>query len=539
MTLSRRIWHIAQVFILLLLLLSARLVYWPLVRGQELQPVVLDPLAAAAQYRGESLDENSIDVTAPLVIDTLPQPVIQRTQAMLAGIQRGTIYDRNGRALAYDYPAGAETWARFYTEPSLAHTVGYVSGLRTGVTGIERSFNETLLGLNRFDTQVSRMVYQPLAGSDVYLTLDSSLQRTAAQALGGQTGAVVALDANTGAVLAMVSQPGFDPNRMLDQAYVNSLFAACPDPANCLNPLFNRAAQGSYVPGSTWKTVTLITALDNGYARPETVFDVGPPLESERGVYYVYRVEGGGVVVDPNHPEPVLDLTRAYVVSANAVFGRLGAEMPSGTLVAYANRLGFGLPGGEAPPLEIETSAAQLTDDLGRFAENNFLRATTGIGQGELLASPLSMALVVAAVVNEGNIPAPHLLQSVRHPAGRQLQAEPEGDWRPDVMRPETARQVRQMMITLVNESGLASTLPGFTAGGKTGTAETSGGRPPHAWFVGFAEGEERTVAIAVVVEYGGQGGQVAAPIFVQVAKAAVNQLGAPVSELLPLPTTR
>lgn len=530
MTLTRRIWHIGHVIIIVLLLLSARIVYWQLVRGQTLPPVVLDPAAAADTYQALGGGPPS---SGPATFDDLPQPVVQRTRAFLAGITRGTIYDQAGRPLAYDYEQPDETKARFYTEPSLAHVTGYVSGLRTGVTGIEHSFNETLLGLNRFDTRLGRLVHRPVTGSDVYLTIDSRTQRAAAEALGNRAGAVVALDAESGAVLAMVSRPGFDPNRVQDPRYITNLLADCGTNVDCRSAFVNRAAQGLYVPGSTWKTVTLVAALDSGFATPETIFDVGPPLQDDQGQYYAYWVDGG-VVVDRNHPEAVLDLQRAYVTSANAVFAQLGDELGAETMVQYGQRLGFGRE--EAPPLEIETSAARLANDLAALEQNNLLRAVTAIGQGELLASPLSIALMVSPVVNDGDIPEPHLLASVRQPSGAVWRGEPRPIWIEDVMAPETARQVRRMMVALV-EKGSPAAVPGLTVGGKTGTAEVGDGQAPHAWFAGFAENEARTVVIAVVVENGGQGGSVAAPIFARVADAALNQYGEPVEEIVPPPS--
>ncbi|MCL4302572.1 MAG: penicillin-binding protein 2 [Anaerolineae bacterium] len=536
MTLTQRIWHIVNVMILLVIVASSRLVYWQLVRGRELQPVALDPVAAAAQYQAMGA---GADPAAPVTLEALPKPVVQRTQAFLAEINRGTVYDRNGRALAYDLETAAGDKRRFYTEPSLAHVIGYVSGLRTGVAGVEYYFNETLLGLNRVDTQVSRMVYQPMIGSDVYLTIDSRLQRAAAQALQGQTGAVVVLDGHTGAVLAMVSAPAFDPNRVLDEAYIRSLFANCGDASNCPNAFLNRAAMGAYVPGSTFKTVTLAAALDTGQVTPASVFDVGPPRRDDKGPYYVYEV-GGGIVFDRNHTEQVLNLERAYVTSANAVFGRIGAEMPPPTFIDYAARFGFSQPDGAAPPLEIETRAAQIANDPQALFHNNLLRAYTAIGQGELLTSPLNMALVVAAVVNGGDIPQPHLLRAVRHPSGMVLANEPGGTWVAGAMQPETARQVRQMMIAMgQNQRSLREAFPDTAIGGKTGTAEVGSGLNAHAWFIGFAETGERTVVIAAVVEHGGQGGNVAMPIFAQTAEAAIHHLDEPVEEIVPVPAGR
>lgn len=538
MTLTQRIWHIVNVMILALLLVSSRLVYWQLVRGHELQPVVLDPVAAAAQYQVLGSDAGA-EAAAPVTLEVLPKPVVQRTRAFLAEINRGTIYDRNGRALAYDLMTTEGDKLRFYTEPSLAHVIGYVSGLRTGVAGIEYRFNETLLGLNRVDTQGSQMIHQPVIGSDVYLTIDSRLQRAAAQALDGQTGAVVVLDGHTGAVLAMVSSPAFDPNRVLDEAYIRSLFANCTEASNCPNAFLNRAAMGAYVPGSTFKTITLAAALDTGQVTPQTVFDVGPPRKDSKGLYYVYEVDGG-IVFDRNHSEQVLNLERAYVASANAVFGRIGAEMAPAIFLDYAARFGFSRADGAGPPLEIETRAAQVANDPQVLYQNNLLRAHTAVGQGELLVSPLNMALVVAAVVNGGDIPRPHLLQAIRHPAGRVLVNEPRGNWVRGAIRPETAGQVRQMMIAMASSlRGFKEAFPGIAVGGKTGTAEVGSGQNSHAWFIGFVETGPRTVAIAVVVEHGGGGGTVAVPIFAQVGLAALHHFGEPVEEIVPVPASR
>jgi penicillin-binding protein A len=507
MTLARRIWHLAFTVALMLSLVSFRMAYWPLLRSRDRHPVAPD--VQAYTQAGSNLE----GVVEPR---ELPAPVVQRTVQKLASVTRGTIYDREGRALAYDMPGER---MRAYAEPSLAHVVGYVSGLRLGVTGIEASHNRTLLGLDRPDSQLMEALHRSIVGSDVYLTVDLELQQIAARALGGRAGAVVALDGHSGAVLAMVSAPGFDPNRMLQQGYVSDLLAQGQ------NPFLNRATQGLYVPGSTWKTVTLIAALDSGQVSPATVFDFGEPRTNAQGRrYYVYEVDGF-LIEDPNHEERTLDLRGAYVRSANAAFARMADEMQPETYVRYAQNLGFGR--GEAPPIEIAAVAPQLARDVGSLETNNVLRTSTGFGQGELLVSPLSMALVAASVVNAGNVPEPHLVQAVRSPGGVPLQVDVRRNWIRNAMRPATARTVHDMMVAVV-ASGQArdAAVPGATVGGKTGTAQLGGSLSPHAWFIGFVETEARAVAIAVVVEQGGSGGTVAAPIFGQVARAAVERLG-------------
>ncbi len=504
MTLARRIWHLAFVMAVLLALVSFRMAYWPLLRSRDRHPVAPDVQAYADA--GSNMEGGAEP-------QELPAPVVQRTVQKLASVTRGTIYDREGRPLAYDSP---QDRTRVYVEPSVAHSVGYVSGLRLGVAGIEASQNRTLLGLDRPDSQLMEALHRPIAGSDVTLTIDLELQQAAAQALGGRPGAVVALDGHSGAVLVMVSAPGFDPNRVLEDGYTAGLLAQGQ------NPFINRATQGLYVPGSTWKTVTLIAALDSGQVSPATVFDFGEPLTNAQGRRtYVYEVDGF-LIEDPNHEERTLDLRGAYVRSANAAFARMADEMEPGTYIRYAQNLGFGRD--EAPPIEIAAAASQLAGDVAALETNNVLRASTGFGQGELLVSPLSMALVVASVVNAGDVPEPHLVQAVRSPSGVPLQVDVRRNWIRDVMRPATARTVHDMMVAVV-ASGQAEgvTVPGATVGGKTGTAQLGGSLSPHAWFIGFVETEARVVAIAVVVEQGGSGGSVAAPIFGQVARAAME----------------
>jgi peptidoglycan glycosyltransferase len=354
----------------------------------------------------------------------------------------------------------------------------------------------------------------------VTLTLDARVQRAALAALGEQAGAVVVLDAHSGAVLALANNPYFDPNRMLEPGYAASLLEARA-------VLLNRATQGLYTPGSTWKTVTLIASLDTGLVERGTVFDFGAPIDGPNGPYYIYPV-GGGVIEDHNHREAQLTLDQSFAKSANAAFARLGDELGGEVFLDYAQRLGFSAPQG-APPIEIAASAAQAANDPEALLTNDLLRAATAIGQGELLASPLSMALVVSAVLNDGDVPRPHLVLEVRHPSGRRLAGEAGGDWLRNTMKDSTARAVREMLIFNVLEGSAAfAAVPGATVGGKTGTAQLGGALAPHAWFVGFAENDQHSLVIAVVAENGGSGATVAAPIFAQTAEAALRLLAAP-----------
>ena len=548
MTLEKRIWNIGNLVIALLLLLSLRIVYWQLVRGSDLTPLALNPVAAAAYYAGrEPSSASSPEAEALLGSSTLaelpglPQPVIQRSMNMLSSITRGSIYDRSGRLLAYDGENESGERVRFYTEPSLAHVIGYTSGLPTGISGLELSYNEALLGLNRIDARFAQLIHQPITGNDLILTIDSQIQRASEQALQGYRGAIVVMDGQSGAVLAMANAPRFDPNMILSEGYLAELVEGCGEDATCRAPLLNRAAQGAYTPGSTWKTVTLISALDTGQVTPATVFDFGQPIRGPEGTYYIYEVDGG-IIPDPNHSEASLDLQASYAKSANAAFARLGDEMPAEVLIDYAARFGFSQPASDRFPLEIEYTPSILARDVEKLYEDNLLRAVTAIGQGELVTSPLNMGMVLLAVLNEGNMPFPYFVESIREPGGRTSRGSAHGKALGGIMKAETAETVRQMMVAVVEQGSAGrARVPGLTTGGKTGTAQVGGSQLPHAWFTGFAENNERSVVIVVLLENAGEGSQVAAPIFADLAQVALGSLGQPVEEVLPelLPTAR
>lgn len=515
MKFENRLWQLGNIITGVVVVLAAGIVYWVLVRGGELRPTAVS---------AEAYDE-------------LPQPVIQRTLDLLKTITRGTILDRNGRQLAFDQEIAAAERVRIYTEPSLAHVLGYVSGIRVGIAGLELTYNDSLLGIDRPDAAFGQATHQPIQGSDLVLTIDSHLQRVAETSLAGKAGAVVVLDGKTGAILALVSEPHFDPNQVLDPAYMESLLNGCPDTPTCQGALINRATQGAYTPGSTFKTLTLIAALDTGQATPETIFDFGTPVSGPDGSYYVYEV-GGGVIPDPNHTEAQLSLEMSYAKSANAAFARIGDEMPAEVLIEYAARFGFSVPSNNLPPLEIPLVPPQLAHDVNVLFEDDWLRASTAIGQGELLANPLTMARLVLAVVNRGSLPEPFLVQAIRDPQGNLLRQQPASVITSNLMKPETADLVRRLMITTVEQgSGRRALVEGAVVGGKTGTAQVGGNLLPHAWFIGFAESNDRTVVIAVIVENGGEGSAVAAPIFAQVADAALRHLGEGVTEVVAIPT--
>lgn len=523
MNLRGRIWYLSHIMLIVLTLLSLRIAYWPLLRGDDLRPVAVGPNPQTG------IDPNRGQL--PPDFASLPQPVIARTIEQLRKISRGSIYDRNGNPLAYNCTnPDTDTTTRCYPQLTTAHVVGYLGNfgagvdvIGPGVTGIEGSFNDPLLGLSRLGNQLGQMVHLPVIGEDIYLTIDSNVQAVATAALGNRAGAIVALNAHTGEVLALVSGPAFDPNQVNSPGYLDGLIASCGGYLYCQDPLFNRAVYGSYPPGSTWKTVTLIAALESGQVSPDETFYFG--IADDYGCY-IYRINEGQVINDCNHPwESTLDLTDSFAVSANVAFAQIGDMMPADIMIEYAQRFGVELE--EAPPIEIGALAASLANDPRELEHNRFLRACTAIGQCQLQVSPLNMALIAAAVVNQGDIPSPYLVQEVRHSEAQE--ANPRRSprpWRRNAMSTQTADIVRQMMIAVVDQgTGANAATAGLTVGGKTGTAENDT-NAPHAWFIGFAEDEGgNTVAIAVIVEFSGEGSEIAAPIFALVADAAMQSL--------------
>ena len=513
MNFERRVGLLASAAGLIVVVLALRIVYWQMLRADQLLPAWLNP-SLLADSSGRS--------PGPTDLNGLPQPLLQRSAVLLSEITRGPIYDRNGVLLASDQPGPDGTPRRFYAEPSLAPVLGYTSAYRTGLAGLELSENETLLGLDRIDARFDELLHQPVVGSSLTLTIDSALQRSADRMLAGKAGAAVVLDAKTGAVLAMASSPHFDPNQVLDEGYAAGLESACGGAPTCSAPFLNRATQALYTPGSIFKTVVLIAGLDTGQLQPDMVFDFGKPRTGPSGTYYVYNVTGGGTIVDYNHREARLSLAQSFADSANAAFAKIGDEMPPAVLVQYAERFGFSAQAGKTLPFEIDTSSSQLATSVQDLYSNNMLRASTAIGQGQLLTSPLNMAEVVLAVVNGGNLPEPYLVQRVQDPSGRVIRQHAQ-QLEHGLMKPETAQVVQNMMVGVVkNGTGWNAAVPGLVTGGKTGTAQLGGNAAPHAWFAGFAQGKDRGVVIAVVIENGGEGAYTAAPIFARLAKQAL-----------------
>lgn len=413
--------------------------------------------------------------------------------------ERGLVVSADGALLAGNRKEGAYFF-RDYPAPALVSPwLGY-SSLRYGRAGLERAYNLELAG--EADTLAVRnyldlLTGRPRRGADVVLTLDTEVQRAAVEALGRRTGAVVALDPRTGAVLALTSSPRFDPARLDEQWEALT--------ADEGRPLVDRALSGRYAPGSVFKLVVAAAALEEGSATPETAFD-------DEGSWLVggFRVTNYDGKVFGEH-----DLTEALVDSVNTTFAKVGVGLGGDVLARYSAAFGIG----EQAPWRLGGAAAGFPDPGGMDTAHV---AQASFGQGEVLTTPLQMALVAAGIANGGRIMAPYLVAEVRDYRQTVLERAEPRVWKTPISE-GTAHLLRDMMVGVVERgTGTGGALSGVDVAGKTGTAEVATG-PPHAWFVAFAPAEDPTVAVAVVVENGGTGGAVAAPVAQAVLRAALG----------------
>ncbi|MCG9968464.1 cell division protein FtsI [Pelotomaculum terephthalicicum JT] len=414
-------------------------------------------------------------------------PYNRRVQEMENQTVRGNIYDAKGVVLARTEFDGKQG-RRVYPQGDVAaHIIGYVSD-RYGRAGLESAYDSYLLGMEGSDSVrnfINRLLGKEQKGGDLTLTIDSSLQELAEQLLGNRRGAVVLVDTRTGALRVVASAPGYDPNRL--EEYWPVLVQAAD------SPLLNRAAQGAYPPGSTFKIITAAGALADKPGLADSTFNC-------QG----YLMVGGYKLTDlAVHGE--VDLKKALAVSCNTTFAQLGLGL--GTDSFYRTFKAFGLDQDPGPGIAVRPGTLAAPGDMIQTE-----LASSAIGQGEVLVSPLHMALAAAAIANQGVIMHPYLVESVRDSSGAAVQSVTQRQWL-TATTPAISGIIKEGMIDAVRGgTATAAAVSGVKVAGKTGSAQNPHGKT-HAWFIGFAPAEQPRLAVAVVLENAGSGASVAAPV--------------------------
>ena len=424
------------------------------------------------------------------------------------GKERGLMVTIDGVVVArsVEDPGNPLSFVREYPQGEVfAHVVGYNS-FTLGDSALEKAYAPQLR--SRRDLTISDllsvMLGRDLRPLSLELTANAVLQRAATEALAGQTGAVVALDPETGAILTLVSSPSFNPESLLGPEASEVWTALLADPNN---PLSDRASREIFAPGSTFKTVVTATALDTGEAGLETLFPDPIAFELPGSTATIANFSGRVC----NDGENVTLLV-AFVRSCNTVFADLAIRLGASEIGITAEVLGFNrdidfdwtLPQAVFPVEDLE-------DDLAALGQS-------GIGERDVRASPLHMAMVAAAIANGGVTPKPYLVSRIFDADGNSVEStDPVSLGR--AMAPATASVLTQMMERVVTEgTARLAAVPGVRVAGKTGTSQGSGDLP-NPWFIGFAPVGNPTIAIAVLIEGGGAigesatGGSVAAPI--------------------------
>jgi peptidoglycan glycosyltransferase len=470
--------HAGLALVFAFAVLAAGAGYWQVADSQQLASRPDNPSVIAAGRR------------------TLRGPIVDRTGAWLARSTR----DQNGEAM------------RVYRDPSISSVVGYASS-QFGTAGLEHTYNEELLGLTTGDPLSGLAAKLFPAQSSVLglqLSLDLRLQKAAVAGLGSDRGAIVMMDPTTGEILALASTPTFNASAVANPPTAAAAMAALQ--ADQRLPLLPRATLGQYVPGSVLKIVTAIAGLDTGSITPGTTYARQPAAEKTGLLVEGFRIKDG------HHPQTgstALDLAAATEVSCNLYYALTGLQIGGAQLVSEAAKLGFGQP----IPFDLPTSVSRLTNGdgpaPGGFTDDAEL-ASAAFGQGEAVVTPLQMALVASTVADDGWLMRPRLVTALTGsgPGARSLGPEA---WR-RVMSSEDASAIKAAMEQAV-EGDLGelfttgAAVPGIPTAGKSGTAQLGGTGEPNSWFIGFAPVDHPKVAIAVVVEHGGRGGERAAPL--------------------------
>ncbi len=416
-------------------------------------------------------------------------------------VYRGPIFVRNER-VAYSEKRG-KSYKRFYAHPELYSAItGYFNNVH-GRSGLEKYLNSELSGAN--PVGLSRMFEGAENGRSVLLTINEKLQKIAWRALEGFRGSAVIIEPSSGKILALVSRPGFDANKLSNDTNVEESYKKLlKDPAK---PLINRAAS-LYHPGSVFKIITMATALETGrYDLDKEVTDSNLLTFPGRRFF----IENSGACSGRNK----INLEQALAFSCNATFGKIATDLGGELISKMAERFGFGKK--ITIPIPFQASEYPVTGDSAQLAQSGF-------GQWEIWATPLQIAMISAAIANNGKLMKPNIVQRVKGPDANTIKEfTPEMLGR--VATQETVKKLSKAMESVV-EYGTArrGKIRGIQIAGKTGTAEDGTGRNT-LWFTGFAPVDRPFLAVSIVLEeQKGDAGTIAVPIAKKLIEEALNE---------------
>jgi penicillin-binding protein A len=441
------------------------------------------------------------------------RPLLEQQQ-----IRRGRVLAADGTVLARSAARGHGSSLRYvrrYPQGALfGHPIGY-SFVRQGDSELEQSHNEELVGnSSEFSSILDELSGRGKQGDDVVTNLDPAAQRVALRDLeAAGFGAVVAIEPSSGRVRVLASNPPFDPNRVPEH-----LSALITDPTS---PLLDRATQGQYPPGSTFKVVTAAAGLDSGTITPESTIVAPGSL----------TVQGQPLQNDFNQSFGSISLDTALTFSVNTWFAQLGQRVGEQTLFDYMRRFGFdATPAIDLPSTQVYKSGVFQGEELLGPGDPVDL-ARVAIGQERLAVTPLQMAEVAATVADGGKLMKPQIWSRVVDPDGRVVKRLEPSQYSQPISARTAADLTTAMEGVVSGGTGANAAIPGARVAGKTGTAETpfnrtcGGGTDQNqAWFMGFAPANEPKIAIAATVECTTRfGNDVAAPIFRDVAETILK----------------
>jgi penicillin-binding protein 2 len=441
---------------------------------------------------------------------------------------------------------------RHYPYAGLAsHQLGYIGkvspsqrkqdqqdiGLLTGQGGLEKVYDKYLRGIagrrmiqvNAAGRKVKDLgIDEPRPGTDIYLTIDLDAQKAAEDALGNRAGAVVAMDPNTGEILALASHPNYDPNLFPRGISPRDWVRLMNDPSH---PLYDRAIQSVYPPGSTFKIIVSLAGLESGVIKLDEKITCRGFIKSGRRTFRCWKKGGHGPI----------SFHDALVQSCDVYFYTMGERIGWDRIAQYARELGYGSLTGillpdEKPGLIPTTEWKQKRTKEAWYAGDTYINS---IGQGFVLVSPIQACQLMSVVANGGIFYRPRLLKETRNRETGEITTPAPERLNKIMLDPAALDEVRKALVGVVNEPGgtaHAAQNAFAMVAGKTGTAQVIAQKVPgrklsektqdHAWFIGYAPADNPKIAIAVLVEHGGHGGGAAAPVARQVIEEYMKNAG-------------